>query len=83
MVVDLVEKAKLVPGSEVYVDNLFMSFPLMREMSGREIGITGMMRQNRLNKVPVRKRKELMKKDVEKGSSVCKLERQQSRIHGI
>ena len=36
MVVDLVEKAKLVPRSEVYVDNLFTSFPLMRKMSGRE-----------------------------------------------
>ena len=40
IVVDLVEKARLVKGSEVYVDNLFTSFPLMREMSTREIGIT-------------------------------------------
>ena len=40
VVVDLVDNAKLVPGSEVYVDNLFTSFPLMREMSTREIGIT-------------------------------------------
>ena len=33
LVVDLVEKAGLVLGSEVYVDNLFTSFPLLAEMS--------------------------------------------------
>ena len=68
VVVDLVKKAKLVPGSEVYVDNLFTSFPLSREMSDREIGITGTMRQNRLNKVPIHKKKELEKKDVVRGT---------------
>ena len=57
VVADLAVKAKLVPGSEVYVDNLFTSFPLMAEMSARGIGLTGTMRQNCLHSVPIRKKK--------------------------
>ena len=68
VVVDLVEKAGLVKWSEVYVDNLFTSFPLLREMSARGIGCTGTIWQNRLNKVPLPKKKELEKKDMERGT---------------
>ena len=43
IVVDLVLKGGLVLGSEVYTDNLFTSFPLLKDMSDREIGLTGTM----------------------------------------
>ena len=54
-VVDLVDKAGLVRGTEVYVDYLFTSLKLLSEMSARGIGCTGTMQQNHLNKVPLPK----------------------------
>ena len=67
VVLDLVRKAKLVPGSEVYTDNLFTSFPLLRAMSDMGIGLTGTVRQNRLHQVPLPKKKDLDKKTVPRG----------------
>ena len=66
VVVDLVEKAGLVKWSEVYMDNLFTSFPLLREISTRGIGCTSTIRQNRLNKVPLPKKE--LEKDMERGT---------------
>jgi hypothetical protein len=34
VVLDLVRKAELGPGSKIYFDNLFTSFPLLQELSG-------------------------------------------------
>jgi hypothetical protein len=47
VVLDLVQKAKLAPGSEVFFDNLFTSFPLLEKLSEMGIGGTGTVRQNR------------------------------------
>lgn len=67
VVLDLVAKAEVQAGSEVYVDNLFTSFPLLDKMSERGIALTGTVRQNRLHKVPIIQKKELEKKSVERG----------------
>jgi DNA excision repair protein ERCC-6 len=69
VVLDLVAKAKLSPGSEVCFDNLFTSFPLLDKLSEMEIGGTGTVRQNRLNRVPIMKKKDLEKKTVDRGTS--------------
>jgi hypothetical protein len=68
VVLDLTKKAALVRGSEVYVDNLFTSFPLLDQMSGMGIGLTGTIRQNRLHRVPLTKKKDLEKRDVARGT---------------
>jgi len=69
VVVDLVSKAQLMEGSEVFMDNLFTSFPLLTKLSEMGIAGTGTVRQNRLNKVPIIKKKELEKKKTSRGSS--------------
>ena len=69
VVLDLVTKAKLKPGSEVCFDNLFTSFPLLDKLSEMGIGGTGTVRQNRLNRVPIMKKKDLEKKIVDRGTS--------------
>lgn len=69
VVLDLVEKAKLGPGTDVFFDNLFTSFPLLDALSEKGIGGTGTVRQNRLNKVPIMPKKELEKKGIERGHS--------------
>ena len=61
VVLDLIRKSGITRGSEVFMDNLFTSFPLLKEMSKLEIGATGTMRQNRLNNIPI-----ITKKDMEK-----------------
>ena len=68
VVLDLIEKAGLVPGSDVFFDNLFTSFPLLEQMSARQIAGTGTVRQNRLFKVPVKNKKELEAKAVQRGT---------------
>jgi hypothetical protein len=49
VVLDLVEKAQIGRGTEVFFDNLFTSFPLLENLSEKGIGGTGTVRQNRLN----------------------------------
>ena len=68
VVLDLTKKAGLVPGSQVFVDNLFTSFPLLAQMSTMGIGCTGTVRQNRLHQVPLPSKKDLEKKSVERGT---------------
>jgi hypothetical protein len=62
-------QAKIVPGSEVYFDNLFTSFPLLDKMSEKGIAGTGTVRQNRLQNVEIIGKKDLEKKTVERGTS--------------
>ncbi len=70
VVLDLIEKGQLIPGSEVYFDNLFTSFPLLEKMSEKGIGGTGTIRQNRLHRIDIISKKDLEKKTVERGHSV-------------
>lgn len=69
VVLDLIEKGRLIPGSEVYFDNLFTSFPLLEKMSEKGIGGTGTIRQNRLHRTNIISKKELEKKTVARGHS--------------
>ena len=45
----------------MYVDNLFTSMDLLDNMGDRQLGITGTVRQNRLNGVPLPSKKEASK----------------------
>ncbi len=47
IILQLLEKASLLPGSELFFDNLFTSFPLLDNLSARNIADTGTVRQNR------------------------------------
>ena len=67
-VLQLAEKSSLVPGEELFFDNLFTSFDLLEKLSERGLGGTGTVRQNRLNRVPIVKKKELEKKTVARGT---------------
>jgi len=49
------------PGSEIYFDNLFTSFPLLDKLSEMQLAGTGTVRQNKLFRVPI-----INKKDLEK-----------------
>lgn len=69
VVLDLVQKVGLLPGSEVFFDNLFTSFPLLEKLSEMGLAGTGTVRQNRLNKIPIITRKVMDKKSVERGFS--------------
>jgi DNA excision repair protein ERCC-6 len=69
VVLDLVEKAQIGQGTEVFFDNLFTSFPLLEKLSEKGIGGTGTVRQNRLNKVPIITKKEMEKKEIIRGHS--------------
>ena len=68
IVLQLAEKSSLVPGEELFFDNLFTSFDLLERLSERGLGGTGTVRQNRLNRVPIVKKKELEKKTVARGT---------------
>jgi hypothetical protein len=37
VVLDLVRKAELGPGSQIFFDNLFTSFPLLQQLSGEQL----------------------------------------------
>ena len=67
MVLDLVQKAHLPAGSEVFFDNLFTTFPLLDKLSEKGIAGTGTVRQNRLHKVPIASKKDVLKKAVVRG----------------
>lgn len=69
VVLDLIEKAQIGPGTEVFFDNLFTSFPLLEKLSEKGIGGTGTVRQNRLNKVPIITKKQMEKKEIARGHS--------------
>lgn len=68
VVLDLVEKANLVAGSQLFFDNLFTSFPLLEKLSEMELAGTGTVRQNRLQKIPIVPKKEIEKKTVQRGT---------------
>ena len=68
VVVDLIQKAELSPGCDVYFDNLFTSFPLLTRLSEMGIAGTGTVRQNRLHNVPIIGKKEMQRKAVERGT---------------
>ena len=61
IVLQLAEKSSLVHGDELFFDNLFTSFDLLEKLSERGLGGTSTVRQNRLNRVPIVKKKELEK----------------------
>ncbi len=67
MVLDLVQKVQLPAGCEVFFDNLFTTFPLLDKLSEMGIAGTGTVRQNRLFKVPIASKKDVIKKSVERG----------------
>lgn len=69
VVLALVDFARLGPGTEIFFDNLFTSFPLLDRLSEMQIGGTGTVRQNRLHRVPVISKKQLENKNVDRGTS--------------
>jgi hypothetical protein len=60
-------QAQLVAGSEIFMDNLFTSFPLLDRLTEMGIAGTGTVRQNRLHRVPIISKKEVEKKTVDRG----------------
>ena len=68
VVLEMVKKTNLEPGAEVYMDNLFTSFPLLNRLSKMKIAGTGTVRMNRLYRVPIMKKKEFEKKEIERGA---------------
>lgn len=48
VVLGLADQFGLIPGTKVFVDNLFTSMDLLDHMGDRELGITGTLRQNRI-----------------------------------
>jgi hypothetical protein len=60
-------QVNLPPGTELFFDNLFTSFPLLDRLSEMKIAGTGTVWQNRLHKVPVISKKDLEKKTVVRG----------------
>lgn len=67
VVLGLVQKSGLGVGSQVFFDNLFTSFPLLQHLSAMGIAGTGTVRQNRLNRIPIIKKKEMEKKTIPRG----------------
>ena len=67
MVLDLAEKSMLVPGSHIFMDNLFTYTALFDEFSQLQIGGTGTVRQNRLNKIPLKTKKQMKHKSTPQG----------------
>jgi len=62
-------QANKCPGSEVFYDHLFTSFPLLDKLSEMNIKGTGTVRQNWLNKISIIKKKDLEKKIVQRGTT--------------
>ena len=69
VVADLVTKAGVRPGSEIYMDNYFTSLPLLKHLSEKGIAGTGTMRFNRIQKAPIKSKKAIEKKDVARGTT--------------
>ena len=69
VVLDLVKKSNLVQGSVVYMDNLFTSVPLLDALSSIGIGGTGTVRQNRLHQIPLKNKKQMEHKAIQRGFS--------------
>jgi hypothetical protein len=63
IVLDLCDKVNLPPRSETYFIHMFISFPLLDQLSEKQIAGTGTVRQNRLANIPIIKKKELEKKE--------------------
>jgi hypothetical protein len=49
VVLQLLEKASLLPGSELFFDNLFTSFPLLDNLSARNIADLNFLQKRFLN----------------------------------
>ena len=64
MVLDLVQKVKLPARCKKFFNNLFTTFPLLDKLSEMGIAGTGTVRQNRLPKVPIPSKKDVLKKSV-------------------
>jgi hypothetical protein len=58
VVLGLSTQYKLLPGTKVYVDNLFTSMDLLDHMGDRQWGVTGTLRQNRIIGIPLPGKKE-------------------------
>jgi hypothetical protein len=58
---DFYIQAQLTEGSDIFMDNLFTSFPLLDRLSKMRIGGTGTVRQNRLYRVSIMGKKEMEK----------------------
>jgi hypothetical protein len=61
VVLGLCEQFGLLPGSKVYVDNLFTSLDLLDNMGDRGYGVTGTLRVNRIHGIPLTGKKEAAK----------------------
>jgi DNA excision repair protein ERCC-6 len=61
VVMGLVQQYGLLPGSKVYVDNLFTSLDLLDNMGDRQYGVTGTLRQNRIIGIPLPNKKQANK----------------------
>ena len=68
-VLQLASNAKLVHGEGLMFDNLFTSFDLLTRLSEKGLAGTGTVRQNRLNRVNIIKKKDMEKKTVARGTS--------------
>jgi hypothetical protein len=62
VVLGLSEQYGLLPGSQVYCDNLFTSLDLLDHMGDRQLGVTGTMRLNRIHGLPLPSKKDVNKK---------------------
>ena len=69
VVLSLADTARLAPGSEIFFDNLFTSFPLLDKLSEMQTGGTSTIRQNRLHRIPIISKKDLENKNVLRGTS--------------
>ena len=58
VVMSLAEQYNLLPGTKVYVDNLFTSLDLQDHMGKKGLGVTGTMRMNRMIGIPLPTKKE-------------------------
>jgi hypothetical protein len=62
VVVGLSEQYGLLPGTKLYVDNLFTSMDLLDNMGDRRYGVTGTLRQNRIIGIPLDNKKQATKR---------------------
>jgi hypothetical protein len=68
VVIGLSEQYGLLPGTRLYVDNLFTSLDLLDNMGDRRYGVTGTLRQNRIIGIPLENKK-LAAKEMKRGDA--------------
>ena len=59
----LVDKTKLGPGGEVFIDNYFTGLNLLDQLSAMGVGATGTIRQDRTCKAPLPQKKDMKKQE--------------------